>query len=1494
MLDKRNYIPWESRFKKFLDNKLEDGEKMWNSIQNRPYQRPMITNPDNVNQQILKPLSKMTEGNKKQYIADVRVMNYLLQAIPNDIYNLVDGCKNDKEMWEQIKRLMFGSDVTTHVRHSNLMDEFDKFTAKVGKSLECVYERGLQGDSQEEKHTSVMMLLSRAITQKFSTPTNNRLYISSNTKNQAVVQDGRVDIQTKNVGYGGNANKNRVSRTDSTLGKANVQCYNCNKKGHYARECKKSKVRDAKCFREQMLLAMKDETGSNLNNKENDFLLDNSYGEELEELTAIVMLMARLQPADNNVENVPSYVAKAASEVNALSKVHEKLAKKAFKERENQYLDDILDLEEKVSSRDQIVYKIGVESSNSVRRPKSKDTKSMNRVFKSTKSSSAYVWKISSSVSLDSHKCEPKDSNLVLWIVDSECSKHMTGNLQLLRNFVKKFMGTVRFGNDHFAAITAYGDYVQGNLMIGHVYYVEGLGHNLFLVGQFCDGDLEVAFRSNTCYVRNLKGDDLLTGSRDSNLYTISIFKMTASSPVCLMSKATSTKSWLWHCRLSHLNFVIIDDYSWYTWVYFLRTKDEAPDMIINFVNQVQRNLKAQILTIQTDNGTEFKNDKLWAFYSKLGIVYKTSIAQTPQQNGVVERQNRTLVEAARPILISSKAQEFMKMKPKADIGIFIGYFGSSLGLRIYNRRTKKITETIHVKFDKLTAMASKCNNLQPETNCSNFQDSSKDSQSVPSKSDLDNLFGPLYEEYYATSSQEVSGNSAANTLDNENTSSSSSIVIKQDDAPQIVSSSEEQVATKPNSPVLNANADEFVQEDVVDFDRNMFHNPPQTHVFEVADSTYQDPSNMYEFHQKHCTTDKWTKNHPIEEVIGDPLKSVMTRKRLQTDAEVLKQIWKNKTDAKNTVIRNKSRLVAKGYGQEEGIDFEESFAPVARLEAVRIFVAYAAHKNFPIYQMDVKTAFLNGPLKEEVFVRQPDGFVDLDFPNHIYHLKKALYGLKQAQRAWYDKLSLFLILIEHHFIKDLPKKHGMEKYDTITTPMATNNLDANLQGTPVDQSLWYSKDSGFELNEYADADHAWCNDGCKSTSGGIQFLGDKLVSWSSKKQDCTAMSSAEAEYEHVEKGTIELYFIGTEYQLVDLFTKALPKKRFEFLVHKIVFHMAQHVIPAAQFVPKYQPIERCNNYFVLQSIPCSPECKIIGKILLDHPFSYALTDIVDVPVVHLQQFWRTVSKVPGPEETIKLMLNTQEFVYTGDTFRDILHLPVETPDNPFVAPVNIKTIKAFMNKVGYQGVVDKMKKFPEIPQRIEEDYHSIKDDISLETVFMNVYVPMNQPQPVVSTQGTHSTRKTDEEEIEKMVEGEEDEESYASTFADSVFNDDVDDTGSKIEPGSHKENLKNVDDDDEHFEKENKDKEVEKEKKDVELDKEKSVDENIREVLDTFNQVVLELTFAKTNWILKKEMPRLIKLAVDKDREAVPINILAMVSKEFATHVPKMIEDLF
>nr|GEX79892.1 retrovirus-related Pol polyprotein from transposon TNT 1-94 [Tanacetum cinerariifolium] len=343
---------------------------------------------------------------------------------------------------------------------------------------------------------------------------------------------------------------------------------------------------------------------------------------------------------------------------------------------------------------------------------------------------------------------------IVLWYLDSGCSKHMTGDRSQLINFVHKFLGTVKFGNDHVAKIMGYGDYKIGNVTISRVCFVEGLGHNLFSVGQFYDLDLEVAFCQHTCFILNLDGADLLIGSRGNNLYTLYLKDMMASSPICLLSKASKTKSWLWHRRLSHLNFgkrkkkshkpksedtnqeklyllhmdlcgpmrvesingkkyilVIVDDYSRFTWVKCLRSKDEALDFIIKFLKMIQLRLKVLVRHIQTDNGPKFVNQTLREYYEQVGISHETSVARSSQQNGVVERRNRTLIEAARAI------ENLGKLQPKADIEIFIGYAPTKKAFWIYNKRTRRIVETIHVDFDELTAMASEQRILGPALN---------------------------------------------------------------------------------------------------------------------------------------------------------------------------------------------------------------------------------------------------------------------------------------------------------------------------------------------------------------------------------------------------------------------------------------------------------------------------------------------------------------------------------------------------------------------------------------------------------------------------------------------------------------------------------------------------------------------------------------------------------------------------------------------------------
>ncbi|GJU13527.1 retrovirus-related pol polyprotein from transposon TNT 1-94 [Tanacetum coccineum] len=467
----------------------------------------------------------------------------------------------------------------------------------------------------------------------------------------------------------------------------------------------------------------------------------------------------------------------------------------------------------------------------------------------------------------------------------------------------------------------------------------------------------------------------------------------------------------------------------------------------------------------------------------------------------------------------------------------------------------------------------------------------------------------------------------------------------------------------------------------------------------------------------------------------------------IESMQDELNQFERLQCYVENIVVRNKTRLVAKGYKQEEGIDFEESFAHVARLEAVRMFIAYAAHKNITIFQMDVKMAFLNGPLKEEVYVSQLEGFIDPEFPDHFF------LGLQVHQ----SPRGIFISQSQH--VIELLKKHGLDECISMSTPVATERLDANLQGTPTDQmtyrhiigGLMYltasrldiafatfvcahyqarptvkhlKEDSGFELIAYSDADHAGCKDDYKSTSGGLQFLGGKLVSWSSKKQDYIAMSTAKAEYvslsacyaqsaiaiscnpvqhsktkhidiryhfikEHVEKGTVEIYFVGTEYQLADLFTKALQKERFEYLVHRIVIIMAQQ-----QHAADVHPDELCppnkrydlmdaNKKVDLEHVQCPPESKILTNIIKNHPLRFSIAASSSVPWIYMAQFWHTL-KEDRSKYRLRFMLDKKELTLTLDDFRQIFHLPQATANNhnAFVPPPSFSDMVPFYKQV--------------------------------------------------------------------------------------------------------------------------------------------------------------------------------------------------------------------
>nr|GFA69545.1 hypothetical protein [Tanacetum cinerariifolium] len=778
----------------------------------------------------------------------------------------------------------------------------------------------------------------------------------------------------------------------------------------------------------------------------------------------------------------------------------------------------------------------------------------------------------------------------------------------------------------------------------------------------FCDADLEVAFRKSTCYIHDLKGNDLLTFSCGTELYSISLHEITSPNPICLMAKATSSQAWLWHRRLSHMNFdtinflskndivtgllklkfikdhlcsscelgkskqksfqskttpsskrrlqllhidlcgpmrvesingkkyvlVIVDDYSRFTWTHFLRSKDETPKVFIDFLRLVQRGLHAQVRTVQTDKGMEFLNKTLHAYFASEGINHQTAAkvpryfwaeaiataCSTQNRSLVIPRHEKTpyhIINNQKPSVkffyifgslcyIVRDGENLDKMKEKGDACIFVRYSTQSRAYRVFNKRTRVIVETIHIDFDELPQMASDHVSSDPVQQCQNMalkHDSLSPGpqcqENVPhavgtvtTSNKLDLLFSLMFKELLNGSAQVVSKSFAVTTAyvtnqcqqlyitpSNDQTTPDH-ICLVPTQAPT-VTSTENIIEAETISENAQVDDDEFV---------NIFCTPVQDR-------------------------GETSSHHPLEQVIRNPSQSVRTRRQLESDSEMcmfalavsrtkprsikeamadsawiesmqeelhrfdrldvwklvdrplyknvinMKWLWKNKCDEENTVIRNKSLLVAKGYAQKEGVDFEESFAPVGSVGSFAVIHC------------------------EEVYVNQPDGFVDPYHPDKVYRLKKALYGLKQAPRA------------------------------CIGTPMALKHLDADLSGTSVDQTkyqsivgalmyltasrpdivhatcycaryqakptekhliavkrifrylkdtinigLWYPKDISFELTTFSDSDQACYLDSRKSTSGGIQFLGgDKLVNWSSKKQDCTSMSSAEAEY---------------------------------------------------------------------------------------------------------------------------------------------------------------------------------------------------------------------------------------------------------------------------------------------------------------------------------------------------------------------------------------------
>ncbi|GJX30336.1 retrovirus-related pol polyprotein from transposon TNT 1-94 [Tanacetum coccineum] len=618
-------------------------------------------------------------------------------------------------------------------------------------------------------------------------------------------------------------------------------------------------------------------------------------------------------------------------------------------------------------------------------------------------------------------------------------------NTPLSFNSFATSRGTVKFGNDQIALILGYGDLVQENVTIKRVYYVEGLNHNLFSVG-----------------------------SRGTNLYSITLQDTSTPNPICLMDKATSSQAWLWHRHLSHLNFdtinllsmydivtglpklkfvkdhlcsfcelgkakrqsfktkttssskrqlqiinmdlcgpmrvesfngkkyvlVIVDDYSRYTWTHFLRSKDKTPKVLIDFLKLVQRGLHAQVRTVRTDKGTKFLNKTLHAHFAQEGIEHQTSTARTPEQNGNVERWNRTLVEAARTMLSLTKVPLFFW--------------------------AEAIATTFMSKSSAVTAA------------------------------------------------------DAPDQRQQQNTTSSTSTTVAADITPLNIQTTPETTSQAPTQAPTVTNIKNIIQAET-NKENSQVKEDEFINIFSTPIEAMQEEIHQFE------RLDIW-------ELVDKPLcKNVIN----------MKWLWKNKRDEENTLICNKACLVAKGYGQKEGIDFEESFIPVARLEGSCAAVVSIPLANKPL------DADLSGTPVDQMKYRSMVGELMYLTASRLNIVHAICYYARYQARP--------------------TKKHLREVKRIFRYFKNTINI-----------GLWYPKDTG----------------------------GDKLVSWSSKKHDCTLMSSAKVEYASLSACYAEVLWLRTQLtdygfhfdkipmycdsKLADLFTKALPEDRFKYLVRRL------------------------------------------------------------------------------------------------------------------------------------------------------------------------------------------------------------------------------------------------------------------------------------------------------------------------------------------------------
>nr|GEW15651.1 retrovirus-related Pol polyprotein from transposon TNT 1-94 [Tanacetum cinerariifolium] len=662
--------------------------------------------------------------------------------------------------------------------------------------------------------------------------------------------------------------------------------------------------------------------------------------------------------------------------------------------------------------------------------------------------------------------------------IDSGCSRHIIGNMSYLSDFEELNGGYVAFeGNPKGGKISGKGKIGTSKLDFEDVYFVKELKFNIFSVSQMCDKKNCVLFTDTECLVLSLDfklpdaSQVLLRVPRENNMHNVNLKNIVHFGDLtCLFAKATIDESNLWHRRLGHINFktinklvkgnlvrglpsklfendntcvackkgkqhrasFVIDDYSRFTWVFFLATKNETSPILKTSINGLKNQLSLKVKVIRSDNGTKFKNHDLNQFCRMKGIKREFSVPRNPQQNGIAERKNRTLIEAARtmledsflpipfwaeavnttcyvqnrvlvtkphnktpyellhgrtpsigfmrpfgcPVTILNTLDSLGKFKGKVDEGFLVGFSVNSKAFRVFNSRTRIVQETLHVNFLE---------------NKPNIAGEEIDQQYVLFPVWSSGSTNPQINDGDAAFDGKEPDFDAKKPKSKVNVSPSSSVQLrKQDDKTK--------KDAKRKSPVESFTRYRDLSVEFEDCFNNSINevNAAEADFNNLETSITVSP----------IPTTRVHKDPPVSQIIGDLSSTTQTRSMTRVEPKRVHQALKDPS----WIEAMQEELLQFKMQKEEGIDYEEVFTPVARIEAIILFLSYSSFMGFMVYQMDVESAFLYVTIEEEVYVCQHLGFEDPDHPEKVYKVVKALYGLHQAPKAWYETLANYLL----------------------------------------------------------------------------------------------------------------------------------------------------------------------------------------------------------------------------------------------------------------------------------------------------------------------------------------------------------------------------------------------------------------------------------------------------------------------------------------------------